>query len=1237
MRRQLLIALAAFLSAACAHLGRTSDRAGELVEEAAGEALLGKDLDRALTLLDDEEARSTASGCYLRGDILDSIGQPRKALEAYAEALRIAHEDGSAPAAAIAAAMGTVAIRDRIDGFHERFEEIRGSLDGPGALPPEALFQLRNLALGLSMRRGTRAETAARLEEIGCLTRWEIAGPFGPNTWDTYDEGDRGQPVPAAEDSWPDRVDLGPGRGTREVERRSWDTCSVVAAHRALPVEGVSVARSTITLDSEAEILFRLETGSSARVFGGGVLLHEKEIRTGWPSSVEWFSARLAAGGTDITVELANPDGPPSFSLVATRQDGTPVESGFPGVVSPLGTASPGQARKPRPSADGGLPSRLATLRIAVWWEDRDMADEILGDLFARGDQGALLVELEAMARLVDRSIPGEVTYEEARASMETALGMEPRLLQSRLFVSSLEAADGRPDRAWRMLEEGVDLSPDEPHLLERKAEIASSMGWIEQLGSAVEDLERALPSSCGPLAWRLVHSRLTNRFDIAMETADEIRKCDSRSAARAEELTRAQRFEEALAEYRRLADLSPNEALYRHDTANAARALGDTASYIEETARSLELAPGDPDTASGAADALASIGRREEAVELLESLKSRTPGPHPILDRAIATLFGRDVYSDLRIDGPSLVARYESSGARYDTASVWVLDRAVHVVERDGGRTEIVHSVAHLKTDEAIESHGEISLPPGALVLTMRTLKKDGRILEPEEIPNKGTISLPDLEPGDFVEWEYATFEPPSAVFPGGFDTARFYFQDFDTAFHRSEMILISPAEMEVRIDPRGACPAPSTVERGSLLFRTWRVRGTIPRNREPMGPAPSEYLPSVRVISGGDWGAVCARVRDMLADRSRPTSSLDAAAGALREDPVSEGPEERASRAYQLVMERVEETGDIFEQASYALERGTGNRARTFAALMAADGRDARLALVRPLGYDDTATDAPTLEILNRAAVLLDGETWVSFDQDGAPFGYLPPDLRSRPALLVDECEFVSTDCGAVEDDSRAIEVDLLIHENGDAEARIVERFTGLHAAGWRETLDEIPGSRLEQAFQEDYLASLIPGATLERLETPDGEDPSAPVTLEYEITVPGFAREAGDGLSATLPFPSDLLKAIGGLPARGTTLVLSAPHTSSVAYTVTAPAAWTISTDARPGEIAWERGAAETEIRVTGEKLEATRSTRLESGRVSATKYPSLLEFATGADELSTIVITIYPQENHNNLTP
>src|SRR5262249_10601916 len=142
------------------------------------------------------------------------------------------------------------------------------------------------------------------------------------------------------------------------------------------------------------------------------------------------------------------------------------------------------------------------------------------------------------------------------------------------------------------------------------------------------------------------------------------------------------------------------------------------------------------------------------------------------------------------------------------------VLDRPVRRVFATGARLTLTHNIIRVQDKDAIDKFGEVQIPGDADVLTVRTIKADGTTREPEELAEKETISVPDLEPGDYVEFEYVDPASPPGAFPGGFLAERFYFRSYDAPLYRSEYLVAAPSEMKMQVDRRGEGVPQMTVE---------------------------------------------------------------------------------------------------------------------------------------------------------------------------------------------------------------------------------------------------------------------------------------------------------------------------------------------------------------------------------------------------------------------------------------
>ena len=66
------------------------------------------------------------------------------------------------------------------------------------------------------------------------------------------------------------------------------------------------------------------------------------------------------------------------------------------------------------------------------------------------------------------------------------------------------------------------------------------------------------------------------------------------------------------------------------------------------------------------------------------------------------------------------------------------------------------VHTIRRLFNKESLKAYGEVSLPSGASLLELRTVKVSGQTIEPELQSDSGSVAMPALDPGDSIEEEF-------------------------------------------------------------------------------------------------------------------------------------------------------------------------------------------------------------------------------------------------------------------------------------------------------------------------------------------------------------------------------------------------------------------------------------------------------------------------------------------------
>ncbi|MCU0661682.1 MAG: hypothetical protein MUC50_05075 [Myxococcota bacterium] len=1173
--------------------------------------------------------RDAASTSYSQAAISDIHGDPEAAASAYLEVLRRCATSCEDPSVAVASAMALVAIRFRVVDVEGRLDALRAELgDRVFNLPPEARFQMGNLIAGRHMRRGHIDEAKREYLAMGCLLHWSGVGPFGPKPFAAWDA----LPRTLSTNPWPASFELGPGRGSASARDISENTCTVLLKDEAHNRPGAHVARTTVAAQRATEVLIRAQSSSSLRLRVGQATVLEKDTRQAAQPSTRWVRVQLQPGTTEIAVEAISGSGTSaSFSLaLLPTQARAFFERG-----DPVALANAKAKVLPMPIAPQAAPclsSLHSHLTAALFNDDYGQAHALAESLAKMGGQERVLGMLGAAEALeADPDLPGESGFEAARDVYSQALDLDPSLHRATKRLASRAMDESRTQDALKLLRLGLERAPKEPELHLHLLDILAQKGWRAELVEEVSKLEKLLPKACSTLSWQHFAAQQVEQHQRALELAQAMTACDASSAVYAEDLESAAQWDKAKVERERLARL-PGSSI--EDEAAIAAVMA-AAGHFTQARSHLEAAlhkkaRSDASKSLQVADYALASGDRSGAGEVLRKAVTKPEAAPFELLTTLSQLNGAPILAELRVDGLEVIARYKAQRSDYNTASVLVLDRMVYLVSPNGSATTIVHTITQVRSDEAVESLGEAELPSGARLLRLRTIKPDGRILEPDEVAFKQSLSLPDLGIGDFIELEYVATHHPSDVVPGGFDTGRFYFRDFESAFHQSELVVITPQDMRIIEDPRGDCPQAKTVVRGGLRLSTYGVRGTNPAPEESLAPLSREYLPSIRVLAAATWHDLLGDMRESLSELDRPTRGLsDALASILAGVPQNDHRRRRMA-IYDWVLENIDDKGGLFEPAGHILLRRQGSRPRLFAVLCRMAGYEARLGLVRSGLTDVTQNAAPAFDLFDRIAVFIHEDGWINLDHRGAPYGFLPPAMRHRPAVIVDTEEFTSTKAGAVPREERRISMSVALEANGNATVLVREELTGLLATSWREDLRAMTERDRPRQFQDGYLSDTLASATLQKLAIEGENAPGEPLVLTYEAHVVGLATRQGNKLTAKIPMGVTLTEGAAIAAQRTTPLVLAMNTTKRFELRLTAPPGHTAALvrPARDERIQGTFGQVRSFASANGPMLVAGYDAHIDIDRVEPKNYTAFAAFARETDRLTNLEIEISP---------
>src|SRR5438270_726495 len=259
-------------------------------------------------------------------------------------------------------------------------------------------------------------------------------------------------------------------------------------------------------------------------------------------------------------------------------------------------------------------------------------------------------------------------------------------------------------------------------------------------------------------------------------------------------------------------------------------------------------LVPRSPEPLRRLGGALELLGDSKAAADARRAALRLAPGDLQ-LRQQIALDEGVRLLSWSDRDGATLAKG--SKEAPPGASAVRLLDSGAVQMFVDGGGVERVHTVARVFDKKGIAKFGEAQVPSDAQVVHLRTLKADGRVLEPESIPEKEGISLPGLEPGDAVEIDYLRGISPRGPDMPGYSLGAFYFRDDETPMGESTYEVRAPAPPE--IDAHNLSLSQDALQRDGDSFRfRHSARDVKPLPSEPHQVAESEVMPWVQLGTG-------------------------------------------------------------------------------------------------------------------------------------------------------------------------------------------------------------------------------------------------------------------------------------------------------------------------------------------------------------------------------------------------
>lgn len=1004
------------------------------------------------------------------------------------------------------------------------------------------------------------------------------------------------------------------------------------------PMGDVYLLAFDLELKHAGAYVVRTVSGMDHAVILDGTPVLTRRTWDQWAPTVTSAVAKLPAGKHRLMIRTAKDEAQGHLYVSVSRLDGSPADVTFSAAAGPpprkwertlevqpqapgLYSSAASFAAALEPETGAALARFIAATDSVT--RDRDGAKALLAQL-PEGFGGAAVRVLAAHVSMQDRSVPNKVAKGRATRDLEAALELDKTNVSALLDTAQLALDDGRALDALEILSQARALTKQVPApllMLESRAQLA--LGVDAQAGLTAKKAVEVLDGFCDALT--MIYDLAVRRDAIAeqQQALELVRSCPNSISREAEHAKIRGHLELSVKLYEELLATDETHLPVATSLANiyvSMKRFDDARRVLE---RQTKVWPRNAALQRHLADIYEHEGKPQEALAAREKALVLDGGDLQTRRTVERMKSGKELLADSAISTEEALKAYAAAPGSEDAPGAYVLDAAAVRVFPDGSMVDRIHIIQKALDQSGIQDLAEVEIPQGAYVLKMRTLKSDGRVLEPESIEGKDTISLPGVEVGDFVEYEYLLAHGARGPAQPGFTSASFYFQIARQPNNWSTYTVTAPAGMGMKVDAHNmSAPAPQKKGDEEVFFH--EERRVPPYIPEPNGPpSGNEWLPFVTVGAGttGNEGVVAAYA-DAFMDQGQITHEVREFA---RKAAAGKTGREAVQAVHAALMQKLlgRDSGlQLSATATAAQDRGS--RLMLGYAALKSLGFPVRIAAIRTFNADPAPYLFPAEALLPYLClrVELPDKSFVWLDPvfRFGPFGELPEMAAGRDGFLLPEpgrpLEQVKTPAARVSN-GKQVKLKLELKEDGALVGEGSETYLGFGAAQLAEALESVPPDQREQALQS-ALSRYFGGAELSKLDLEMKREVGAPVTVKYAFTSPRFARAEGKSLVFShATFPALLGRRYIQLGQRRTPLFLDSVEESTTTATLTLPEGYVLDGPLPEVKLSCPYGKYERHEKPNGRVVSIDEKYRIEMARVPPQDYDKFGQFAGEVD--------------------
>lgn len=1112
----------------------------------------------------------------------------------------------------------------------ERIERALGGLDDLAlGLRGQAAVRAREALLAVREGRNDHLAADKTRRALGVADAWTVIGPLGafPLT-DATSSSPFDDPRHALLATYPSP--------SGDVSSRVLTTGDGVLSVDQEPRLG-DAFEALVDLDVKrgGEHLVSLRGATMATVWVDGV---EVLARRGWPEVAperSWGAVDLPVGKHRLRVrftrseaswfflELPRVDGAPtSIAMTAPTPGDTPEFA--PGVQAKAVSGGALAWANSVLHADPGDPVAAWARVLAMQADDSEVAQDALDNLIASvGGETLPVRSLRIDLVSKDADLPRATAKSLVQRDVDAILAQWPTNQRALLLRFEHAREDKQWEEAERFLNDAQAVAgPEQSHLLVRRAQLDLARGNRAAARVSADAALEIDPGRCDALGLRADLARADGELAAAKMLMPQLLGCPGGLGANASWLRGRGLLLESTHLLRRLLERHPSSLTARSQLADAQWAGGDFAGAVETLEPAIAMWPRRNDALMKLASLHELAGRKAEASAYRRRAVAIN-GADLSLARAVAFDDGTEVMAWAARDGIEAIDAYRASKVTSKAGAVQVLDSGALEVQNDGSAWERIHTIVNVLDKRGIDTWGEAHLPADAQVLTLRTVKADGRVLEAEIISGKDSISMPSLDPGDFVEAEWVRAHSARPASLPGWQGGQFFFQAEAMPFYESVYEVRAPKSVGLEVQASGTSVLPVENLDGDIVRFRHSVQTSPPFIREPMSVGDTELLPWVEAGVGAGEMETVKQFAEWALLSTRVTGEVRRLVQGLSALP----PTERV----RAVAERVRETvRGHSSSASFATGAGRviaserGNRLVALKAALSAVGIPSRVVLVRPFTADPRGFRFPRGDLFSNAVLRVEPPgadvMWVDLSNRHAPIGILPSAMSALEGVFLPEPgempEKVMLPVAPPSQDRMVTTFDLSLNDDGTLVGTMTQTANGFDAAALRAALERTSLADLRR-HQESVLASTFPRVVLEDLTVEDSGRPDSPIALVSKLRAPEYGLRP-DG-SVALPANFGAVRLGARFLSRGersTPLLISSAHANEIHARLTLPEGVSVQPPP-PVNLKTDLGSYDATFAVDGRVVSFDEKLVLERNRIMPERYRDLAVLASMVD--------------------